>query len=472
MAEYLRTEVFNSQGKRIWSGDYHKRYEAIKQIKDSEQTVALGYILGCHYRLDKTKKYSSKTIFKKAIEWGYLNIDNNLPGFVTVLPKTKILERLVEKINAEHFKELNAVEITFPTFFNYTSKEIKELTKSYEIEKRMFRLGESDQEARISYAADPGLLLWLKNKIFKNDSLPYAIYTQTQVFRRFKGGEISGFPQLREFPMPDLHILCKKENAVELYLKNLSIAAKNMRFLLEEEWAFCLDITPKLYDQLDDFIINLCKTINKISIVNILRNKPRYYDMKSVFMMDAGDCAIMNFNMQWDQENSKLFNITDEFRNPLVILHGTLMHSWYKILPVFINKMLVDDTLQTFPYHVAPLQVSIIPINHNFINLANTLREDLISQNIRCVLIKNNSISKAIQISNKNQIPYFIMVGEKELENHKFNITEAKTKITIDLQEFIKNKNDINKKTQILFLSEFNINSIFGKISTISNNKK
>ena len=68
--------------------------------------------------------------------------------------------------------------------------------------------------------------------------------------RRFKGGEIGDFTRLREFPMPDLHIICQESEARNLYIKNMKIAAENMRFLLGEEWAFSMDITPELLEGL------------------------------------------------------------------------------------------------------------------------------------------------------------------------------------------------------------------------------
>ena len=183
--------------------------------------------------------------------------------------------------------------------------------------------------------------------------------------------------------------------------------------------------------------------------------------MKSVFMMDAGDCAIMNFNMQWDEENPRLFNISNESKNDLVILHATLMHSWYKILPVFINRMLISNT-QEFPYHIAPLQLSIIPVSSDYIDLAKRIENDLLGRGIRCaVIINENKLSKAIKVSAQNHVPYFIVIGEKEALNSKFNVTCAKNRNIIELEEFMNEKSEIHNISSIPFWNKNNVNSAF-----------
>lgn len=462
MANYSETSVFNPSGEKIWLGQYADRKLAITQISSSEQNNALAYVLGLTDRVDNTPLFSSKQIFKKAIELNFINQDNNVPGFVTVLPKTKIIERIVEKINSMHFKKINAVEISFPTFFDYNIMEMQELAKSYEFEERMFKLGGADEEIRVSYAADPGLFLWLKGKKFRANSLPYAVYTYTLVYRRFKGGELGGFPRLREFPMPDLHIICSKKDAKNLYLENIKIAAENMRFLLGEDWAFSIDITPTLLSRLEGFIQDICKAIKKHCTVNILSNKPRYYDIKSVFMMDAGDCAIMNYNMQWDEENPKRFNISSEENHEIVILHGTLMHSWYKILPVFINRTLTGKDKGLLPYHISPLQVSILPTSENYITAAENLRQILISNNMRTAILGGKkNLSKAIQLSHKNLIPYFIIVGEEEAASKRFYVTSAADNQVQELDEFINKMKSINDLTPVNLFGRYDFNDLF-----------
>lgn len=462
LANYKETNLFNPSGEKIWEGQHAERKLAIDQIRPYERNNALAHVLGIAERMDNSPFFSSKQIFKKAIELGFINQDNNVPGFVTTLPKTKIIERIVEKINSTHFKKINAVEISFPTFFDYQITEMQELAKSYEFEERMFKLGGADEGIRVSYAADPGLFLWLKNKKFRANSLPYAVYTYTQVYRRFKGGELGGFPRLREFPMPDLHIICNKKDAKDLYLENVKIAAENMRFLLGEDWTFSIDITPHLLSRLDGFIQDICKAIKKHCVVNILSDKPRYYDIKSVFMMDAGDCAIMNYNMQWDEENPKRFNISSEEDHELVILHGTLMHSWYKILPVFINRVLTGKDEGLLPYHVSPLQISILPTSEDYIEIAENLREKLISNNIRtAILAGKKNISKAIKLSHKNLIPYFIVIGGEEAASKKFYVTSAANNQVQELNEFINKMKSINNLTPVNLFERYDFDDLF-----------
>ena len=463
MAQYVQTYVFDKSGAEIWSGAFNDRYKALDLIPEKYKTVALGFVLGLKDRLDGKTKLSGKQIFNKAIDYGFINVDGNLPGLVTVLPKAKIIEKIVEKSNADHFKSLNAVEVTFPTFFDFDSKEMQYLARSYEKEDRMFSLGGQDENVRVSYAADPGYFLWLKDKVFKDNSLPYAVHSQQQFFRRFKGGELGDFTRIREFPGPDLHILCQRDQAKDLYIDNTTISAERMRFLLGDEWCYAMDMTSELFAELgNDFVSDICEAIDSICVVNILEERPRYYGIKSVFMMDAGDCAIMNFNMQWDEENPKLFNIRNESNDNLVVLHGTLMHSWYKIIPVFLNKVLIDKDLSSFPYKVAPLQVALIPVNDDCLELAEETKARLIKNNVRCqVILPKKNISKALKIVRKNLVPYYGVIGDKEKTSGVVELTSDSDNKKVELEEFIENMSCINEATPVMFFGRYDTEDLF-----------
>jgi threonyl-tRNA synthetase len=460
---YIETRIISTQGELIYaSGSTNiDIYDFLQKFCSADLNQALYYTLNLDIRFNNIQEISSKRIFQYAIEKNFIAVDNNVLGFVTILPKTKIIERIIEKINSIHFCQLNAVEISFPTVFNNSSREIKNLTAGYTKENRMYSMLNSDSSLSLVYAADPGLLLYLKNKIINSSFLPYVIFSQTQVFRHYKKGEIAGFPQLREFPMPDLHIVCTKPQAEVLFLKNLLLASENMRKIFGEDWSFCIDITYNLYIKLENLISNVCKSINKLCVVNILKTKPRYYDLKSVFLLNAGDQVIMNYNMQWDEDNIKDFNISSDSKDELVILHGTLMHSWYKILPFFINKILTNQT-QTFPFIISPIQVSIIILNPKLNPLSQKIMSVLIKNGIRTCIISNyKNVSKAINVSNKNHIPNFIILGNKEYESHEIMITESKTGKKELIDDFLKKKKESEEIVDINFSSNSMNGSIF-----------
>jgi threonyl-tRNA synthetase len=437
MAQYKRCEVYSPSAELLWVGEHHRRSDAIKCIDPRLINVALGNILGCGERIDGSKSPTESKILEFAIDQEFISTKNNAHGFITALPKAKIIQRVVEAINEEHYQFLDATEISFPIVYDNSSEELNQLTHSYDSDARIFAVESKNENLRLAYAADPGLFLWLKNKMFKKGSLPYSISTELNVFRKYKSGELGGFPTLREFPMPDIHIICNKSDALNLMCSNLNFASKKMQRFFNGTWIFSMDIVEELLEEIPHLLSDVCKAVNSICVINVLKEKPRYYSIKTVFMMDAGERSIMNYNMQWDEVNPQRFNISSEEGEPLVVLHGTLMHSWYKILPVYINKHLTYQTNELLPVCFSPVQVALIPLNQEHYKVAEKIKNDFNRLGIRGQVIKlEKTLSKTLSKIKKRFIPYFLVVGDSEIRNDEYFIKNISTQEKINSECF------------------------------------
>lgn len=468
MASYKRCEIFSKNGDLLWSGEHQNRLDAINKIEKEHVSVSLGHILGAKTRIDKSVSPTEKEIIQFAVENEYINTDNNVPGFITVLPKAKIIQRIVEAINEEHYQLLNACEITFPTIYDNSSEDFIDLTKSYANEARIFSVDEHEKGLKLAYAADPGLFSWLKNKTFNKRHLPLAISSELNVLRKYKSGELGGFPTLREFPMPDLHIICEKKEALLIMCKNLSFAAEKMKKYFSDTWVFSMDITEEILKEEPNLINNVCTAIGSTCVINTLSEKPRYYSIKTVFLMDAGERSIMNYNVQWDEENPKRFNIKSDSGEPLVIIHGTLMHSWYKVLPVYINKFLTYGGDQLMPLHFAPIQLMLVILDDIYRPAAEEIKSELMALGIRCQFIScGKKLSNALSKIKKYHIPFFSIVGEKESKTGEYAIKNTISGKEVEIDKFKKQATQNNAPTNIMRLGRCDIPPPFVNIKGV-----
>ena len=100
------------------------------------------------------------------------------------------------------------------------------------------------------------------------------------------------------------------------------------------------------------------------------------------------------------------------------------------------------------PVWLSPIEVRILPIADKHFEYANELADKLSENNIR-VDIDNTEdrVGKKIRNAAKEWVPYVFVIGDKELENNKFQVTVRETgeKVDMTIDELI---DEIHEKTK------------------------
>jgi threonyl-tRNA synthetase len=100
-----------------------------------------------------------------------------------------------------------------------------------------------------------------------------------------------------------------------------------------------------------------------------------------------------------------------------VMIHCALLGSIERFLAVYI-----EHTSGKFPVWLAPEQIRIATLNDNdkVIGLAKEVLVQALGKGLRTELDDSNeSVSKKILESEKMKVPYTLVIGGKEVENHK-----------------------------------------------------
>ncbi len=435
MRKYLNSILLSSSGDILWEGSYNNRLNLFDFINEPGLIRIMKHLCGLS---DKNNINQRRTALQMAEDANVVNRKGCYPGFINIMPTGMLIEKCMMAFNREHLRELNTAEITFPIVFDYSRDDIRELTESYENNSRMFRMEERDSNCRLAYAADPGLFSWLRGQVLNGKKLPYAIYSETQAMRRFSSGQIGHFEYMRQYLLPDIHILVKKQQAEEFYLKNVSLGSSGARFWMNEEWAQFIDITEKFYISEPDLCKKIAVAAKKLTLVNILKEQPLYYKMRSGIMLDAGRNSILLYNTQWDEDNIKRFNISSNDNSELVVLHGNVA-AGSGILSVIFGRASVGLSPKIFPLELAPIQVAFIPYSEKEIDKSIEYNNYMLDRGIRSAIqYSKKNINENVLETIKKWIPYYSIIGPKETKSGFYMIESNLTKgVKLMPQEFL-----------------------------------
>ncbi|MCK4635925.1 MAG: threonine--tRNA ligase [Candidatus Moranbacteria bacterium] len=256
--------------------------------------------------------------------------------------------------------------------------------------------------------------------------LPIKYYEFGTVYRFEQKGELSGLTRVRGFTQDDAHIICTKEQLEEEMKKMIDFAF----YILQETFGFEIEIYASFRDSKKEKYLgdNEKWEVAEETIIKILADK------KIKYKKEIGEAAFygpkMDFKVkdslgrQWQLSTIQFdFNLPERFDMSFVnnkgekeqpyMIHRALFGSVDRFMGI-----LIEHFAGAFPIWLSPMQVVIIPVSEKFNDYANEVKESLSVKNIRAKLnIKNDSLGKRIREAEKQEVPYILVVGEKEMND-------------------------------------------------------
>jgi threonyl-tRNA synthetase len=82
--------------------------------------------------------------------------------------------------------------------------------------------------------------------------------------------------------------------------------------------------------------------------------------------------------------------------------------------------VLIEHCAGKFPLWLAPVQVKLLPISDKYIPYSQTVQQELKDADIRSEIDdRNEKIGKKIRDTELNKVPLMLVIGEKEMTEHK-----------------------------------------------------
>jgi threonyl-tRNA synthetase len=430
---YWKSDEKNKQLQRIYGLAFENKKELDEYLKQMEEA----------------EKRDHKKLGR---ELDLFSFHPEAPGSAFWHPKGMLIWNELEKFGKNIRKKYNYREIQTPILAKKILWETSGHWDHYEDSMYHF---EVDKE---TYCLKP-MDCPFDIKIFQTKQRSYkelpTRYTEIgRIIRNEKSGELNGLLRVRHLTQDDSHIFLTKDQ-VE---KEISILLK-----MVNEYYSSFGINPEFFlsTKPDDFMgkekdwkeaeKNLENALEKENIKFKIKEKDgAFYGPKiDIDMKDALGRKWQLATIQLDFQLPERFKLEyvdkDGKKKAPVIIHAAIFGAFERFIGIILEHFGGN-----LPLWLSPIQVEIIPVSGKFNDYAKNINSLLLAENIRSEINdKNESLGKRISESEKQKIPYILVVGEKEKNSDSVAVRARgiKEQDILKISEFIeKVKKEIKDK--------------------------
>lgn len=373
-------------------------------------------------RMEEAKKRDHRKLGK---ELGLFALMEEGPGFPFFLPKGVILKNLlIDYWRTVHTRE-GYVEIATPMMLN---RQLWETSGHWEhYRENMYTTVIDETDFAVKPMSCPGGMLVYKMQPRSYRELPIRMGELGLVHRHEKSGSLHGLMRVRCFTQDDAHIFMTKEQIPdeikgvarlidEVYTKfgfkyhvELSTRPENS-IGSDEEWDMAINDLRHALDDLElPYVIN--------------EGDGAFYGPKIDFHLEDSmgrtwQCGTIQLDFQLPQRFEAEYIGADGEKHRPIMIHRVVFGSIERFIAI-----LIEHYAGKFPLWLAPVQLKILPISDKFMDYAKEIETFFVSAGYRCEMDgRSEKIGYKIREAQLNQIPYMIIVGEKEVESQTISI--------------------------------------------------
>jgi threonyl-tRNA synthetase len=263
--------------------------------------------------------------------------------------------------------------------------------------------------------------------------LPLRLAEYGMCYRHEKSGELFGLMRVRAMNMNDAHIYCTEEQFAsefravnDMYMKYFKIFGVDryvMRFSTHDPKRLGEKYVnePELWKKTEDMVRKVLVD-SKIPFVEVANEAAFYGPKIDVQVWSAIGREFTLATNQVDFAVPRRFGLvyTDKDgkeKTPLCI-HRAPLGTHERFIGFLIEHYGGD-----FPLWLAPVQVKVIPVSEANAAAAKKVHEALRATMIRSELdLGNDGFGKKIRNAKTARIPYFIIIGDKDMEANKVTL--------------------------------------------------
>ncbi len=258
--------------------------------------------------------------------------------------------------------------------------------------------------------------------------LPMRIAELAKLYRYERSGELSGLIRVRSFCLADSHIICSKDQAkaeINGVLDLIEYISSVFGLEKGKNYSYRLSLgdrsDEKKYFKDDaswDFAEKVLRQvlIERDAVYVEAEGEAAFYGPKiDVQMRNVNGKEDTAFTVQYDFVMPKRFDLkftneAGEEEQPVVVHRSSIGAIERSI------AFLIEHYAGKFPVWLSPTQVSILPISDNYLEYAEEVKIALARHNVRVHLDdRSERLQAKIRHAQMEQIPYMLVVGEKEV---------------------------------------------------------
>lgn len=259
--------------------------------------------------------------------------------------------------------------------------------------------------------------------------LPMRIAELAQLYRYEQSGELMGLQRVRTFCLADAHIICaSEEQAVEEAqgaLDLIEYIAGVFGLKLGEDYRYRLSLgdrsnTEKYYDnpaawEKSEALLRKAMKARGCDFEEA-KDEAAFYGPKiDIQMKNVNGKEDTAFTVQYDFCMPDRFDLKyigeDGEEHRAFVVHRSSIGAIERIMAFLIEKY-----AGAFPLWLSPEQIRILPVSEGQLEYAKKIHEELKAVGLRAELDDSNeSLGKKIRNAKEAKLPYFAVVGDKEV---------------------------------------------------------
>ena len=405
--------------------------------RGSEKNPMLQRIYGtCFSTKEELETYLKKIEEAKARDHRKLGQDLDLfsiqqtdfgPGLVLWHPKGALIRNIIEKYWwDEHFKDGYQ-----PIYSPHLAKLDLWKTSGHVEFYQDYMYSSIDVEGQ-KYITKPmncpGHILVYKTKIRSYRDLPLRWAELGTVYRYEKSGVLHGLMRVRGFTQDDAHIFCRPDQLTSELENVILLATSILKKFGFKDYDIYVSTQPEKFvgtqENWDKATEALKSALEKQGLkYSVDPGEGVFYGPKiDIKIKDclnrAWQCSTIqvDFNLP---ERFKLEFIDDKGREQVpIMVHRAILGSMERFFGV-----LIEHYKGAFPLWLAPVQVAVVPIKTAHIDYVKKVEEKLKNIGLRVKLdTRNETLNKKIREAETERIPYFIIIGDKEIKSDSISV--------------------------------------------------
>lgn len=393
--------------------------------------------------LEEAKKRDHKKLGK---EMELFMLSEYAPGMPIMLPNGMIFRNILEQFwYQEHTKE-GYQFIKTPII---ASRELWEISGHWDhYQQNMYTTKVDDRDFAIKPMNCPGALLVYNNSLHSYKDLPLRIGELGQVHRHEASGALNGLFRVRTFTQDDAHIFVTPDQ-LEEEVKKVLMLIDRIYSVFGLSYTIELSTRPEsgyigsleIWEQSEKALANACVHAGKEYVVN--PGDGAFYGPKlDIHIKDSlgrdWQCGTVQLDMNLPQRFECTYVDSEGKKQIPIMLHRVIYGSIERFMGI-----LIEHFAGHFPLWLSPVQFDVIPVHvEKHLDYAKEIVSLLEKAGMRVQLDdRNEKLGYRVREAQIKKIPYQIVVGEKDMENHTVTIRKSgsKEQVTLDVDQAVEN---------------------------------
>ncbi|MFM2381395.1 MAG: threonyl-tRNA synthetase [Candidatus Parcubacteria bacterium] len=254
--------------------------------------------------------------------------------------------------------------------------------------------------------------------------MPQRYAETTMVYRDEQSGELGGLTRVLSITQDDSHVFCRHSQ-----IKNEFFRVWDIIDTFYGKFGFKLRVrlsfhdpaemgkylgTKEIWDNAENALREIAKERNADYFE--AQGEAAMYGPKLDFMAkDSIGREHQVATIQLDMNLPERFDLScineKGEKERIVMMHCAIMGSIERF-----SAVLIEHLAGNFPLWLSPVQIAVIPVNEVHNEYAQTIAQKLREVGVRVAIdTTNESMGKKIRAAKKEKLPYFVVIGDKEV---------------------------------------------------------